>query len=49
MENSVKDVLRLITYLQETICEDGLWIKHILNRKLKPNNTKLKLKDAIPE
>ncbi|CAB4416387.1 unnamed protein product [Rhizophagus irregularis] len=26
-------------YYKQNVCEDGLWIKHILSRKLKPNNT----------
>ncbi|RGB40959.1 hypothetical protein C1646_752730 [Rhizophagus diaphanus] len=39
----------IIMNRNKTVCEDGLWIKHILSRKLKSNNTKLKLRDAISE
>ncbi|CAG8453436.1 8769_t:CDS:2 [Diversispora eburnea] len=33
IEKNIENVLKLVIYLRETICEDGLWIETILNRE----------------
>lgn len=42
IEKNIENVLQLIIYLRETICEDGLWIETILNREPRRHNYKLK-------
>ncbi|RUP50452.1 hypothetical protein BC936DRAFT_139026 [Jimgerdemannia flammicorona] len=45
-ETNVESVLKLVTYLRETVCEDGLWIRSFLNRQPERFNYGLKL--ALP-
>ncbi|KAF0395944.1 hypothetical protein F8M41_010167 [Gigaspora margarita] len=47
MENNIENVLQLVVYLRETICEDGLWIETILNRE--PTRYNYELKALLPK
>ncbi|CAG8682426.1 2041_t:CDS:2 [Cetraspora pellucida] len=44
---NIENALQLVTYLRETICEDGLWIETILNRE--PTRYNYKLKTLLPK
>ena len=45
-EVDIESALRLLTYLRETVCDDGLQIRNILNRQSRKFN--LSLKAALP-
>ncbi|CAG8496296.1 5607_t:CDS:2 [Ambispora gerdemannii] len=47
IEKNIENVLQLVIYLRETICEDGLWIETILNRE--PTTYNYKLKALLPQ
>ncbi|GBC09694.1 hypothetical protein RclHR1_09050004 [Rhizophagus clarus] len=48
MESNVLEALRLITYLREIVCADGIRIKTILNRNYKVRDTVSNLRNALP-
>ncbi|RIA93782.1 hypothetical protein C1645_818983 [Glomus cerebriforme] len=47
IELDIENVLQLVVYLREKICEDGLWIETILNREATGYN--YKLNELLPQ